>query len=171
MATIRVSPPALTALPRAAAAQTARQGEIGVEVLRAYPLGRPTRRSVAIRLTLSVVTGPSTETYSLGAGLLDEEEVADLGAAVGEMARVLRASPPPGQETVDVDFRGGSVRVGVMRLGAESIAYVQAGDSAALALHQVWQAPATLYLSVADLASLANGIRQSAVKIQALGAR
>jgi hypothetical protein len=171
VATIRVSPPALAALPRAAAAQMARQGEIGVDVLRAYPLGRPTRRSAAIRLTLSVVTGPPSEMYPLGAGLLDEEEVADLGAAVAEMARTLKASPQPGGEALDVDFRGGSVRVGVMRLGGEAIAYVQTGDTATLALRPVWQAPTTLYLTVADLTSLANAIRQSSAKIQTLGAR
>src|SRR5262245_54377028 len=59
VATLPITPAALTWLPRAAASG-ARPGEIAIDVLRAYQPGRPDWKSLALRVTLSVTTGPGS---------------------------------------------------------------------------------------------------------------
>jgi HAMP domain-containing protein len=170
IATLPIAPPPVPAVPRAAA-PTARPGEILVEVLRAYPLGRPGRHALALRLTLSVATMPPGEPYRLGTGVLDEDEIGALTTAIREMADAVKTSSQPGGRTLDVDFHGGSLRVGVTRIEAETLAFVQAGDIPTFTLRPVWQIPTTLYLSVADLASLAKAVGQASAKVQALRGR
>src|SRR5262245_28757186 len=157
VATLPIAPPPVPAVPRAAA-PTSRPGEILVEVLRAYPLGRPGRHTLALRLTLSVATTPPGEPYRLGTGMLDEGVLGALTTAIREMSDAVKTSSQPGGRTLDVDFHGGSLRVGVTRIEAETLAFVQAGDIPTFTLRPVWQIPTTLYLSVADLASLAKAV-------------
>ena len=52
---------------------------------------------------------------------------------VGEMAkRGMNSSAPvagdPGAERVDVDYHGESLRIGLLRIQADTVAYSQAGD-------------------------------------------
>ena len=163
-------PPFTPAFPRVAFRQTMRPGpvEMSVEVLRAYPLGQPSRQFLALRMSAWVASGPSGPQYLLGEGVLDEEEVGALVATMGEISRMVSASPSGGDETVDVDFRGGSLRVGVIRLRGDTLAYVQGGDISAFALRAVWDVPTTVYLPVTELSSLAKAFGQAAAKIQTL---
>jgi hypothetical protein len=61
--------------------------------------------------------------------------------------------------------------VGVTRIEAEMLAFVQAGDIPTFTLRPVWQIPTTLYLSVADLDVLSKAIGQASAKVQALRGR
>jgi hypothetical protein len=169
IAALTVLPLKLPTFPRMAAAQTTRSVEISVEVLRAYPLGQPSRRLLALRMTALVATGAPGQVYRLAEGLLDEEEVGALVVAIGEISRTMQASPSDtAGETVDVDFHGGSLRVGAIRLRGDTLAYVQGGDMATLGLRAVWEVPTTVYLPVTDLPALANAVGQAAAKIQTL---
>jgi hypothetical protein len=171
IATIATSPLKLAAFPRLATLQMTRPGEIGIEVLRAHQLGRPSRQQLALRVTLSVSAGAPGEMYRIAAGVLDEEEIGALVDAVGEMARAMSTAPAPlGDESVDVHFHGGSLRVGVVRLRGETVAYVQAGDLGPLALRAVWEVPTTMYLPLDRLPVFAGAIGQGAAKIQKLRA-
>ena len=170
IATLPIAPPPVPVVPRAAA-PTSRPGEILVEVLRAYPLGRPGRHALALRLTLSVATPPPGEPYRLGTGVLDEDELGALTTAIREMSDAVKATSQPGGRALDVDFHGGSLRVGVTRIEAEMLGFVQVGDIPMFTLRPVWQIPTTLYLSVADLASLSKAIGQASAKVQALRGR
>jgi hypothetical protein len=159
----------LPAFPRHAAGPMMRPGEIRLEALRAYELGRPSRQSLAVRMILSVAMGSGAETYRVGVGLLDEEEVPALAGAATEIARVAAAPPPAtGAESVEISFQGGSLRVGLIRYGSEAVAYVQAGDLHTLALRPVWEVGSTMYLPPGSLAELAGAIGQVSAKIRQL---
>ena len=164
---LAVAPPALPGFPRAPAATAARPGEITIEVLRAYQPVRPDWKSLAMRITLSVMTGPGSETFRLGTGLLDGADVRGLAQAVADMVKVVTVYPgDPGAESVDVDFHGGSVRFGVLRMRGDAVAYVQTGDLPTLLQRPTWEVPTTLYLPVKDLPTLATALGQAAVKIE-----
>jgi hypothetical protein len=121
-------------------------------------------------VTLLVVSGPGGETYRLGSGLLDGADARTLAQAVREMARSGTVPPgDPSAESVDVDFHGGSLRIGLLRLRSDAIAYVQTGDLPTLMQRAVWEVPTTLYLSVADLPALAAALSQAVTTIE--GAR
>jgi hypothetical protein len=122
--------------------------------------------SVALRVTLSVMPGPGGEKFRLGTGLLDGTEARALAQAVGEMVR-LAAAPAESAavESTDVDYHGGSLRVGVLRARGDTVAYVQAGDLPTLLQRAVWEVPATLYLPVKDLPALAAALAQAAATI------
>jgi len=173
VATLTVAPVKLPAFPRAATAQTTRPVEVSVEVLRAYPLGQPSRRLLALRIGAFVATGTAGQVYRLVDGVLDDEEVDGLVAAIGEISRLVQASPPDaGADTMDADFHGGSLRVGAIRLRSETVAYIQGGDIPAIGLRPVWEVPTTVYLPVTDLPSLAKALGEAAAKILTLrGAR
>ena len=126
-------------------------GEIAVDVLRAHQPGRPDWRSLALRVTLSVSTGAGGDLFRLGTGLLDGAEVRALAQAVREMAGWRRRPPTPGVDTVDADFHGGTLRIGVLQIRGEAVGYVQTGDLPILLQRAVWEVPTTLYLPVKDL--------------------
>jgi hypothetical protein len=150
-----------------AAAGAARPGEIAIEVLRAQQPARPDWRSLALRVTLSVRSGAGGDAYRLGTGLLDGTDVRALAQAVADMARVSTEPPAsPSAESVDLDFHGGSLRIGLLRIRGEAIAYVQTGDLPTLMQRAVWEVPTTLYLPVKELPALAAALSQAAATIE-----
>ena len=164
---LAVAPLTLPGFPRVPAGAGARPGEITIEVLRAYQPVRPDWKSIAVRITLSVTTGPGSETFRLGTGLLDGVDVRGLAQAVADMVKIVTVYPgDPGAESVDVDFHGGSVRFGVLRMRGDAVAYVQTGDLPTLLQRPTWEVPTTLYLPVKDLPTLATALGQAAVKIE-----
>jgi hypothetical protein len=81
------------------------------------------------------------------------------------------AAAPAGDasvESTEVDYHGGSLRVGVLRGRADTVAYVQAGDLPTLVQRAVWEVPTTLYLPVRDLPALATALAQAAATIDTL---
>jgi hypothetical protein len=169
VATVPTGAPRISGLPRSGGAQPARAGEIRIEALRAYQLGRPSRQLLALRMTLSVAVGVSGELYRMAAGLADEEEVPALSAAISDIARLAAVAPPDaGVEHTDASVRGGSFRIGLLRLRNESVAYAQAGDLSVLALRAVWDVPTTMYLPPEQLPALADAVGQAAAKIRRL---
>ena len=169
IATLPVAPLVLPGFPRAAAASGARSGEIAIEVLRAHQPGRHDWRSLALRVTLSVMAGPGGDLFRLGTGLLDGADVRALAQAVGEMARI--ATAPPGEpraDTVDADFHGGTLRVGVLRIRGDAVAYVQTGDLPILLRRAVWEVPTTLYVPLRDLPTVATALGQAVAWIEQL---
>ena len=169
VASLATAPLALPGFPRAAAGAASRPGEVAIEVLRAQQLGRRDWTSLALRMSLSVMPSPGGEPYRLGIGLLDGSDVRALALAVAEMVQIASVPPAnPGAASTDVDFHGGSLRVGVLRIRGEAVAYVQAGDLPTLIQRAVWEVPTTLYLPVTDLAALAAALSQAAATIETL---
>jgi hypothetical protein len=166
IATLPIAAPPLPGFPRAATTSVARPGEITVEVLRAHQPGRPDWKSLALKVTLSVSTGAGGDLFRLGTGLLDGTEVRALAQAVREMAKLATTPPEPRAETADADFHGGTLRIGVLRIGGDAIAYVQTGDLPVLLQRAVWEVPTTLYLPVSDLAGIATVLDQAAARIE-----
>jgi hypothetical protein len=167
IATLPVAAVPLPAFPRAATASGGRAGEIVVDVLRAHQPGRPDWKSLALRVTMSVTTGAGGDLFRLGTGLLDGADVPALAQAVGDMARI--ASIPTGNvrpDTVDADFHGGTLRIGVLQIRGESIGYIQTGDLPTILQRAVWEVPSTLYLPVKDLPAVADALGQAAARIQ-----
>ena len=78
------------------------------------------------------------------------------------------APEPAGPETVEIAFHAGSLRVGVVRMRGEAMAYVQAGQIPILMFRPVWEVPNTVFLSVSDLPTLTAAIVEVAAKIRAL---
>jgi len=126
----------------------------------------------AIRVTLSVAGGPGGELFRMAVGLLDEEEVPALAGFVSEMAHSMAAAPAdPGRpESTDLDFHGGSLRIGLIRLRSDTLAYVQAGDMRTLVLRPLWEVSKDTYLPLpADqVSTLATTVGQLAARIQKL---
>ena len=169
VATLPTGAAKISGLPRSGAAQPGRAGEIRVEALRAHPLGRPARQVLALRMTLSVAVGAGGDLYRVAVGLVDEDEVADLAAAISDIVRLAAAARREGgAELTNASARGGSLRIGLLRLRDESVAYAQAGELSVLALRAVWDVPATLYLPPDQLPALAGAIGQAAAKLRQL---
>jgi hypothetical protein len=168
VATVAIAGLNLPAFPRHVAAPAIRSGELRIEVLRAHELGRPSRRSVAVRVNLSVALG-SGGLFRLGVGLIDEDEIPALASAVQEIARLAAGAPLlAGAESAEVSFHGGSLRVGSIRFGSETVGYVQTGDVHAFMLRPIWEVGSTLYIAPGQLAELAAAIDQLADKIKQL---
>lgn len=169
IASLAVSPLLWPGFPRGVVGVASRPGTISIEVLRAQQVDRPDWKAVALRMTLSVVAGSGGETYRLGVGLLDAADVRGLARAAADMARIARETATGGgAESADVDFHGGSLRVGLLRVRGERIGYVQAGDLATIVLRDVWDVPTTLYLPVTDLPALATALGQAAAAVERL---
>jgi hypothetical protein len=167
IAILPVAPLPLPGFPRAAAGTGSRAGEIAIEVLRAHQPGRPDWKSLALRVTLSVTTGSGGDLFRLGTGLLDGADVRALAQATGEMARIATApSGEPRAETVDVDYHGGTLRVGVVQIRGNAVGYVQTGDLPTLLQRAVWEVPTTLYVPVKDLPDIAAALDQAATRIE-----
>jgi hypothetical protein len=167
IAALPTAPPTGPAVGKSgSSAAGGRPGEIAIEVLRARQPGRPDWTSLALRVTLSVTSRPG-ETYRLGTGLLDAPDVRALAQAVADMARLATApGADPGPESVDVDFHGGSLRIGVLRVRGDAVAYVQTGDLPTLMQRAVWEVPTTLYLPLNDLPALSSALARAAALIE-----
>jgi hypothetical protein len=169
-----IQAPLFPGVARASAvAQTTRPGEARFEVLRAYPEGVEGRQRFAMRLVLSVTAGGEGMLYPIGAGLLDEEEVPVLAAALARMARSPAPAPADASmQVMDREFHADSVRMGTVRAGKDSFAYVQVAqvDLGRFGIKQVWELP-TMYLPAGDVAMLEHAVTQVNAKIRAIRGR
>jgi hypothetical protein len=167
-----VKTPAFAGLAPANPAPNTRAGEMRLELLRAYPVGQPSRQHMAMRVVLSVSAGSGNTLYPLGAGLLDEDEVAVLAAALSQMGKSLAsAADDLSVQLVDTEFHANSVRMGTVRAGSDVLAYVQIAPADPLfALKQVWELPA-MYLPSKDIPTLEHAVLQVNAKIQAFRGR
>jgi len=106
--------------------------------------------------------------YPLGAGLLDEDEVPVLAAALAQMGKSVSAGGGDSSaQLVDTEFHADSVRMGTVGSGNDLIAYVQIAPADPLfALKQVWELPA-MYLPAKDVSTLEHAVQQVNAKIQA----
>jgi hypothetical protein len=150
-----------------------RAGELRLELLRAYPVGLESREHLAMRVVLSVSAGSEGTLYPLGAGLLDEDEVPALAAALSQMSKSLSSgADDPSIRLVDMEFHADSVRMGTVRTGNDVLAYVQAApaDLPRFALKQVWELP-TMYLPSKDIPTLEQSVIQVSAKIRAIRGR
>lgn len=164
---LSVAPLSFPGLPRVSAGAASRPGAIAIEIVRARQLGRPDWQSLALRVTLSVMTGQGGEAYRLGIGLLDAADAPALAQAVAEMIKIAAAPPTNASaESADIDFHGGSLRIGVLRIRGDVVAYVQAGELTTLMQREVWDIPTTLFLPVKDLPTLAAALRQAVATIE-----
>jgi hypothetical protein len=164
--------PNFAGLAPANPAANTRAGEMRLELVRAYPLGQQSRQHMAMRVVLSVSGGTGTMLYPLGAGLLDEDEVPVLAAALSQMGKALAsAGDEASTPLVETEFHADTVRIGVVRTPSDSLAYVQIAPSDPLfALKQVWELPA-MYLPSQDLPALERAVLQVNAKIRALRGR
>lgn len=167
-----VKTPSFAGLAPANPAPNTRAGEMRLELLRAYPVGQESRQHMAMRVVLSVSAGSANALYPLGAGLLDEDEVPVLAAALSQMGKSVSASGDDASiRLVDTEFHADSVRMGTVRTGDDSLAYVQIAPADPLfALKQVWELPA-MYLPSKDIPTLERAVLQVNAKIRTLRAR
>lgn len=167
-----VKTPSFAGLAPANPAPNTRAGEMRLELLRAYPVGQQSRQHIAMRVVLSVSAGSANTLYPLGAGLLDEDEVPVLAAALSQMGKSVSAAGDDASiPLIDTEFHADSVRMGTVRTGNDSLAYVQVAPSdPQFALKQVWELPA-MYLPSKDISTLEHAVQQVNAKIRALRAR
>jgi hypothetical protein len=167
-----VKTPNFGGLAPANPAPNTRPGEMRLELLRAYPVGQQSRQHMAMRVVLSVSAGSENTLYPLGAGLLDEDEVPVLAAALSQMGKsVFAAGDDSSIQLVDTEFHADSVRMGTLRTANDALAYVQIAPGDPLfALKQVWELPA-MYLPAKDIPTLERAVQQVNAKIRALRGR
>jgi len=167
-----VKTPSFAGLAPANPAPNTRAGEMRLELLRAYPVGQQSRQHMAMRVVLSVSAGTGSTLYPLGAGLLDEDEVPVLAAALLQIGQSVSAGGADSSiQLVDTEFHAGSVRMGTVGSGNDLLAYVQiAPADPQFALKQVWELPA-MYLPSKDIPTLERAVRQVNAKIQAFRGR
>jgi len=72
----------------------------------------------------------------------------------------------PGAERVDVDYHGESLRMGVLRIKADTVAYGQTGDLTTLLQGAIWGMPTTLYRPATDLSAPATALGQAAATVE-----
>jgi hypothetical protein len=142
---------------------------VRLEVARAYPLGKLSQQILAMRTTLSIGTGDG-QFVPVAVGLVDEEEVPMFATAVDNIAKTAARRPveEPKPDTTEMEFHAGSLRVGMMRIRAGEVAYLQAGNMRILRAPTPFETNSTLYLSVGDLETLHRAIRQVEIKIKKL---
>jgi hypothetical protein len=167
-----VKTPTFAGLAPANPAPNTRAGEMRLELLRAYPVGQQSRQHMAMRVVLSVSAGSTNALYPLGAGLLDEDEVPVLAAALSQMGKSVSAQGDDSSVPLtDTEFHAGSVRIGTVGTANDLLAYVQVAPSdPQFALKQVWELPA-MYLPSKDMSTLERAVQQVNAKIRALRAR
>src|SRR5262249_32584875 len=143
-----------------------------LELLRAYPVGQQSRQHMAMRVVLSVSAGSGNTLYPLGAGLLDEDEVPVLAAALSQMGKSLSSAGDDSSiQIVATEFHADWVRMGTVRAGNDTLAYVQIAPADPLfSLKQVWELPA-MYLPSKDIPALEQAVLQVNAKIRALRGR
>ena len=148
-----------------------RAGEIRLEVVRAQPLGRSTQRYLAVRVVLAVASGGG-QFYRFATGLLDEEDLPAMTAAVSALAKAVAAPPTAGPEpqSTQMEYHAGSVRVGVLRVPGTTLGYVQAGDVHALGPPTPFDANAVVFFRSDDLGVLLDALAQAAERLGRLRA-
>lgn len=146
-----------------------RGGEIRLEVVRAYPLGKLTQQFLATRATLSIKTGDG-QFLPVAMGLVDEDDVTAFAAAVDNIAKTATRRPAeePAPDTTEMDFQAGSLRVGVLRIRGGEVAYLQAGNVRILRAPTSFDTSSALFFSVTNLEALHHAIGQAQVKIKKL---
>jgi len=162
-----------------------RAGEVRFELLRAYPVGLEAREHMAMRVVLMVTTGASVTTapsgttgsqaplYPVAAGLLDEDEVPALAAALSQMSKPTPSvAGDASLHLVETEFHADMVRVGTLRTGNDLLGYVQVAppDIQRFALKQVWELP-VMYLPSKDIPTLEHSVRQVSAKIRSIRGR
>jgi hypothetical protein len=168
-----IKAPAFSGVAPVNPATSTRAGELRFELLRAYPVGLESRQHLAMRVVLSVSAGSEGALYPLGAGLLDEDEVPALAAALSQMNKSMpRGADDSSIRLVDTEFHADSVRMGTVRTGTDVLAYVQVApaDLPRFALKQVWELP-TMYLPSKDIPTLEHSVIQVGTKIRAIRGR
>jgi hypothetical protein len=132
----------------------ARTGEIRIDVVRAYPLGRPSQQFLAMRATLFGSAGGG-QVFRLAVGLVDESDVGLVAAAVADLTQAL-ATPvaEPAAETLEIEVQRGTVRVGAFRAFGAAAGYIQAGEFLGLPPPTPTQPQGALFLPVSELAAL-----------------
>jgi len=167
-----VKTPTFAGLAPANPAPNTRAGEMRLELLRAYPVVQQSRQHMAMRVVLSVSAGSTNALYPLGAGLLDEDEVPVLAAALSQMGKSVSAQGDDSSVPLtDTEFHAGSVRIGTVGTANDLLAYVQVAPSdPQFALKQVWELPA-MYLPSKDMSTLERAVQQVNAKIRAFRAR
>jgi len=177
IATVPIPPikaPAFSGVAAVNPTTPARAGELRFELLRAYPVGLESREHLAMRVVLSVSAGSEGALYPLGAGLLDEDEVPALAAALSQMSKSMRPGADDSSlRLVDTEFHADSVRMGTVRTGTDVLAYVQVApaDLPRFALKQVWELPTMMYLPFKDIPTLEHSVIQVSAKIRAIRGR
>jgi hypothetical protein len=168
-----IKAPAFSGIAPANRVTANRAGELRFELLRAYSIGLESREHLAMRVVLSVAAGSEGAMYPLGAGLLDEDEVPVLAAALSQMSKSMpRGADDSSIQLVDTEFHADSVRMGTVRTGNDVFAYVQVApaDLPRFALKQVWELP-TMYLPFKDIPTLERSVIQVNAKIRAIRGR
>ena len=168
-----IKPPDFSGLAPANPVATTRAGQLRLELLRAYPVGLESRQHLAMRVVVTVTAGADGAQYPVGSGLLDEDEVPALAAALSHMSKAdASASDDSSLRLVDTDFHADTVRMGTVRTATDLLAYVQVApaDMARFALKQVWELP-TMYFPSRDIPALEHGVSEVAAKIRAIRAR
>jgi hypothetical protein len=153
------------------AGNASRPGEIRLEIVRAYPLGRAGQQFLALRISLFVATGGG-QLFRFATGLVDEEDVPAMSAAVAATVKHFEGQPrEPNPELTEVEFHRGSIRIGSIRVqGGDTGAYLQAGDIRTLAPPTALETPSTLFFPSTDLVVLGNALgRVSAAMRQLRG--
>jgi hypothetical protein len=148
----------------------ARSGEARFEVLRGARAGR-TGEQFAMRVELFLASGGPTPTlFRLASGLLDEEHLAPLAAALAEMVRAVErpADAPGGPDITELEYHAGSLRLGVLRTRPATVAYVQAGDPEILRAPSVAEGLGALFWQPADLPALADAVNRVLARIAEL---
>jgi hypothetical protein len=168
-----IKAPAFSGVAPVNRATSTRAGELRFELLRAYPVGLKSREHLAMRVVLSVSAGSEGALYTLGAGLLDEDEVPVLAAALSQMSKSMSSRADDASiRLVDTEFHADSVRMGTVRTGNDVLAYVQVApaDLPRFVLKQVWELP-TMYLPSRDIPTLEQSVIQVSAKIRAIRGR
>jgi hypothetical protein len=148
----------------------ARSGEARFEVLRGARSGR-TGEQFAMRVELFLASGGPTPTlFRLASGLLDEEHLAPLAAALAEMIRIVErpADGAGAPDTTELEYHAGSLRMGVLRTRAATVAYAQAGDPEILRAPSVADGLGALFWQPADLPALADAVNRVLARIAEL---
>lgn len=183
-AVLSLLPPALSAQPQAPASQESRDEpatkfdkfilskgvvrvrefyEIGTmavdgiakfEVARAYTPGR-TDYALALRIDVQESGRPNRQRI----GVMDADEVASLAAALPQMTKMIETLKQGQQaQNTEVDYRGGSLRVGFFVTGARTRGFIQVGDVS----------PVYAFFDVKELNQISKLVDQAAAKIKEL---
>jgi len=147
----------------------ARGGAVRFEVVRAYPPAKQSQQIFVMRATLLIKAGDG-QLSPVATGLLDDEEVTALATAVAEISK--RPSPRKAEELApdmsEIEFHGGSLRFGVIRIKGAEVAYIQAGDLRSLRPPSALETTHALFLPVSDLPALHEVIGQVERRIREL---
>jgi hypothetical protein len=147
-----------------------RSGEARFEVLRGARSGR-TGEQFAMRVELFLASGgPAPILFRLASGLLDEEHLVPLAAALAEMVRAVErpADGAGGPDTTELEYHAGSLRMGVLRTRAATVAYVQAGDPETLRAPSPADGLGALFWQPTDLPALADAVTRVLARIAEL---